>query len=58
MDEVINTSKLLIQQKSKQEIAFVEEVTSIFKNLDMSNIFDKIHLENTINYLNALIDQA
>lgn len=58
MDEVVNNLKLLIQQNSEQEIAFVEKVTSIFKNLDMSNIFDKIYLENTINHLNILIDQA
>jgi len=36
----------------------VEEVTSIFKNLDTSSISDKPHLENTVNYLNMLIDQS
>jgi len=58
MDEVINTSKPSIQPNSKQETAFVEEVTSIFKNLDISNITDKVYLENMVNHLNSLIDQA
>ena len=58
IDEVINTSKLSIQSNSKQETAFVEEVTSIFKNLDLSNITDKVYLENMVNHLNLLIDQA
>ena len=58
MDKVVNTSRLSIQQNSKQEIAFVEEVTSIFKNLNTSSIPDKYHLKNTVNYLNVLIDQA
>jgi len=58
MDEVVNTSRLLIQQNSEQEVIFVEEVTSIFKNLDTSSISDKPHLENMVNCLNVLIDQA
>jgi len=58
MDEVINTSKLSIQPNSEQETTFVEEVTSIFKNLDTSNITNKVYLENTVNHLNSLIDQA
>jgi len=58
MDEVVNTSRLSIQQNSKQEVTFVEEVTSIFKNLDTSSISDKPHLENTVNHLNVLINQA
>ena len=53
MDEVVNTSRLSIQQNSKQEVAFVEEVTSIFKNLDTSSISDKPHLENMVNRLNC-----
>jgi len=58
MDEVINTSRLSIQQNSEQEVAFVEEVTSIFKNLDTSSISNKSHLENMVNHLNMLINQA
>ena len=58
MDEVVNTLRLSIQQNSNQEVAFVEEVTSIFKNLDTSNISNKSHLKNMVNHLNELIDQA
>jgi len=47
MDEVINTSKPLIQPNSKQETTFVKEVTSIFKNLDTSNITDKVYFKNS-----------
>jgi len=57
-DEIVSTSKLSIPQNSEQEIAFVEEVILIFKNLDMSNIIDKNNLEDTVNQLKALIKQA
>ena len=58
VNEVINTSKLSIQQNSEQEIMFAEEIISIFKNLDMSNITDKECLENTVNNLDLLVNQA
>jgi len=58
VDEIVNTSKLLIQQNSEQEIAFVEEIILIFKNLDSSNFTDKNNLKNTVNYLESLINQA
>jgi len=58
VDEIVNTSKLLIQQNSEQKIAFVEEVILIFKNLDTSNFTDKNNLENMVNYLESLINQA
>ena len=37
---------------------FAEEIISIFKNLDMSNITDKECLENTVNNLDLLVNQA
>ena len=58
IDEVVNTSKLSIQQNSEQEITFVEEVISIFKNLDTSNITDKECLENTVNNLDLLVNRT
>ena len=58
MDEIINTSKFSIQQKSEQEIAFIKEVISTFKNLDTSNINNKECLENTVNNLNSLVNWA
>jgi len=58
MDEIINTSKLPIQQKSKQEIVFIKEVISSFKNLDTSNITNKECLKYTVNNLDLLVNQA
>ena len=58
VDEVINTSKLSIQQKSKQESTFIEEVILSFKNLDTSNITNKKCLEYTVNNLNSIVTQA
>ena len=58
MDGIISTSKLLIQQKSKQENAFIEEVILSFKNFDTSNITNKENLEYMVNKLNLLVDQA
>jgi len=57
-DKIISTSKLLIQQKSKVENAFLEEVISSFKNFDMSNITSKEVLEHMVNKLNSIVDQA
>ena len=56
--EVVCTLKLSIHPKSEQETAFIEEVISNFKNLDMSNIADMEKLECTVNQLGAIIDQA
>ena len=58
MDEIISTSKLSIQQKSKQENAFIEEVILSFKNFDTSNITNKENLEYIVNKLNLLVNQA
>ena len=58
MDEIINTSKLSIQQKSEQEIAFIEEVISFFKNFDTSNITNKKCLEYTVNNLDSLVNRV
>jgi len=57
-NEFITTSKLLIQQNSKQENIFIKEVISVFQNLDTFNISNKKCLENTVNSLNSLINQA
>ena len=56
VDEIINTSKLLIQQNSEQETTFIEEVILAFKNLNTLNISNKECLENTVNNLNSLIN--
>ena len=58
VDEIINTSKLSIQQNSEQETAFIREVISGVKNLNTLNISNKKCLENTVNNLNLLINQV
>jgi len=57
-NEFITTSKLLIQQNSKQENAFIKEVISVFQNLDTLNISNKECLKNMVNNLNSLINQV
>ena len=57
-EEVVCTLKLLIPQRSEQETAFVEEVISNFKNLNVSNITDMEKLEHIVNQLRVIIDQA
>jgi len=56
--EVICTSKLSIPPKSDQETAFIEEIISNFKNLDMFDIKDMEKLECIVNQLGVIIDQA
>ena len=56
VDEVVNTSKLSIQQNSEQEIVFVKEVISVFKNLNTSNITNKECLENMVNNFDLLVN--
>ena len=56
VDKIINTSKFSIQQKSEQEIAFIEEVFSSFKNFDTSNIVNKECLEYMVNNLDLLVN--
>jgi len=57
-DKIISTSKLSIQQKSKVENTFLEEVILSFKNFDTSNITSKEVLEYMVNKLNSIVDQA
>jgi len=58
IEEVIQSSKLMIHPKSDQEMAFVEEVISSFKSLDTSVINDSDKLESIVNQLGMIIDQA
>ena len=58
VDEIINTSKLLIQQKNEQEIVFIKEVILSFKNLDTSNIINKECLKYMVNNLDSLVNWA
>ena len=58
IEEVIQSSKLMIHPNSDQEIAFVEEVILSFKSLDTSVIDDSDKLESIVNQLGMIIDQA
>ena len=58
IEEVIQSSKLMIYPKSNQETAFVEEVILNFKSLDTSVIDDSNKLESIVNQLGMIIDQA
>ena len=58
IEEVIQSSKLLIHPKSDQETAFVEEIILSFKILDTSVIGNSNKLESIVNQLGTIIDQA
>jgi len=58
IEEVIQSSKLLIHPKSDQETAFVKEIISSFKILDTSVISNSDKLESIVNQLGTIIDQA
>ena len=57
-EEIILTSKLTITSKSKQENEFINDVISNFKKLETSNIEDINNLEQLVNQLGSIIDQA
>ena len=57
-EEIIQTLKLTLAPKSNQESAFIEDIISNFKNLDMSNIEDIDKLEWVVNQLSVIINQA
>jgi len=58
IEEIIQSSKLMIHPKSNQKMAFVEEVISRFKNLDTSVIDNSDKLDSIVNQLGMIIDQA
>ena len=58
VDVFVNTSKLSIPSNSEQESAFVEDIISIFKNLEITNITDKNNLESIVNHVKTSINQV
>jgi len=48
-EEIIQTSKLTLVPKSEQETAFVQDIISSFKNLNMSNIVNTEEIEQVVN---------
>jgi len=57
-NKIIHTSKLTINPKSEQETEFIKDVISNFKTIDTSNIEDIEKLEQVVNLLRSIIDQA
>ena len=57
-EENVNLSKLSISKNSEEEIMFVNEVTTIIKNLNTSNLMDCNKLEDIVNLLTSNIEQT
>ena len=57
-EENVNSSRLSIPKNSKEETAFIKEITIIIKNLNTSNLLDCNKLEDVVNILELKIDQA
>jgi len=58
VDKFINTSKLSIAPNSEQEMAFVKDLITVFKNVETSNITNKDNLEDIVNRIGTSINQA
>ena len=56
--EKVNLSKLSILKNSEEEIMFVNEVMTIIKNLNTSNLMDCDKLEDIVNLLVSNIEQV
>ena len=56
--EKVNLSKLSISKNSEEEIMFVNEVMTIIKNLNTSNLMDCDKLEDIVNLLVSNIKQV
>jgi len=57
-NEIIQTSKLTIILKSKQETEFIKDVISNFNTIDTSIIEDIEKLEQVVNLLGSIVNQA
>ena len=57
-NKIIQTSKLTIIPKSEQETEFIKNVISNFNTIDTSNIEDIKKLEQVVNLLGSIVDQA
>ena len=54
----INSSKLSIMKNSEEEALFIKDISSIIKNLDVSDISDIDKLENIVNTLASNTEHA
>jgi len=58
VEEIIHMSKLTIIPKSDQETKFIKDVISSFKLLETTNIEDTNKLEQVVNQLGSIVEQA
>jgi len=56
MEENINSTRFSIVKNSKEETSFIKEVSSLIRNLDVSNLSNIDRLENVVNSLALNID--
>jgi len=56
--KIIHTSKLSIIPKSKQETEFIKNIILNVSTMDTSNIDDIEKLEQVVNLLRSIVDQA
>ena len=56
--EIVQTSKLILAPKSKQESGFIKDVISNFKGLDITNIKDSDKLDRVIKQFGSIINNA
>jgi len=58
MEENINSSKFSITKNSEEKALFIKDVSSIIKNLNISNLSDIDKLEDVINILASNTEHA
>ena len=58
VEEIIQMLKLTLAPKSDQESNFIKNIISNFKSLDTTNIEDIGQLEQVVNQLGTIINQA
>ena len=56
MEENINSTRFSIAKNSKEETSFIKDISSLIRNLDMSNLSDINRLENIVNSLTSNIE--
>jgi len=58
MEEDINSSKFSIVKNSEEEASFIKDVSSIIKNLDISDLSNTDKLEDIVNTLASNTEHA
>ena len=58
VEEFVNSSKWSIIKNSKEEAAFIKDITNFFKELNTSNLLDSNWLENAVNSFANSVEHA